>query len=414
MTGPQILHGIRVSRYVKAHHPDVPVVWGGIHPSYLPEQTVSEPFVDMVVAGHGDDALPELVEALTGQREIANVKGLFFKDGNGSIHTNEPRSPLELKELKNYAWDKVDPSAYLVQDLVRGRTMSMFSSRGCPHRCTFCYAESFHHRRWIGQSPEMVMKEVDYIASRCEFESIYFHDDNFGVNRKRMEEIARELKARGLYFGFALKLKYLDESLAEFLSRNNCDRVDWGAESGSDRILKLYQKEQTTEDSLRAAELMGKYGISGQVSTVMGHPEETPEDIAETLRLIDRMREINPRLRIADVKILTPYPGSKFYSTALELGFKPPEKLEKWSMFYWNNPRLPWLKDRKKLENSRHNPLPPKNSAVKKKWRLNNGYGGYPMILAVCYVVNFIINTVIETASNPLLVMHGKTNDNFL
>ncbi len=351
MTGPQIIHGIRVSRFIKNQLPEVPVVWGGIHPSYLPEQTVSEPEIDFVVAGHGDFTLPELEEALSGKRPVSAVKGLYYKQpGNNSILSNGNRSADELKHLASYAWDKVDPGDYIVRDLVRNRTISMFSSRGCPHQCTFCYAESFHHRRWIGQSAEMVLSEVDQVISRCSFDSIYFHDDNFAVNRKRLEDIAIGLKERNLYFGFALKLKYFDEELAAFLKEHNCDRIDWGAESGSNKVLKLYKKEQTSEDSINAAKLMRKYDLSGQVSTVVGHPDETEEDVAATLSLVDEMRRINPRLRIADIKILTPYPGSKFFQTAVGLGFEPPKRLKDWSHFYWNNPRLPWLKNRRRLE----------------------------------------------------------------
>ena len=351
MTGPQIIHGIRISRFLKKQFPGVPVAWGGIHSSYLPEQTVSEPYIDIVAVGHGDNTLPELVDALSEEIPLSTVKGLYYKHpADGSIRSSEHRSHTELKNLASYAWDKVDPVNYIVNDLVRNRTISMFSSRGCPHRCAFCYAESFHRHRWLGQSPDMVFSEVDQISARCKFESIYFHDDNFAVNRSRLEEIAKGLKERNLYFGFALKLKYFDEKMAAFLKENNCDRIDWGAESGSDKILRLFNKEQTAEDSLNAAELMSKYDLSGQVSTVLGHPEETEEDVAATLNLIDEMRRINPRLRMADIKILTPYPGSEFFKTAMKLGLEPPRQLKGWSHFYWNNSRLPWLNDRKRLE----------------------------------------------------------------
>lgn len=351
MTGPQILHGIKLSRWVKEKYPGVPVVWGGIHASYLPEQTIANPYIDYVCVGVGEPTILEMQACFKRGEAPEEVAGVVWKDKAGRIVKNKERPPESLEKIPPYAWHLVDPKPYIVPDLVRGRTISMFSSRGCPHLCTFCYIDSFHHRKWKGQSPEEVLAEVDYLRGVMEFDSVYFHDDNFAVNKKRVREIAKGFKERGIWFGFALKVNYLNDEFAKFLSEHNCDRLDWGAESGSNKILGLYQKGQTREHSIRAAHLMAKYGMSGQVSTVIGHPEETYEDMLETLDMMDEMQRINPRLRLADTKILTLYPGNHLYDEAVsKYGFQPPTKLEDWSEFYWNSAQTPWLFDRNMME----------------------------------------------------------------
>ncbi len=350
MTGPQISHALTISRYVKENY-GLPVVWGGIHASSLPIQTVSHPLVDLVAIGWADRSIVAFTEVLAAggdHTDLAGIPGLAFKTPEGKAISTGPRPVGEIRRFTPYAWHLIDPKHYVVDDVCKGRTFSMFTSRGCPHQCTFCYGPGFHGRRWIPQTPEEVLADVDHLRARADFESIYFHDDLFCVDRKRVAAIARGLKERGLYFGVSLRADYFSDDFCRMLEENNCVRIDWGAESGSDRMLQIYKKGATVADTLRGVALGKKYGFSGQVGMITGHPLETAEDLRRSLDLMDEIKRINPNQRVGDVKILTPYPGSEFYHEAIRHGFQPPDSLEAWADFYWNNATMPWLEGRKK------------------------------------------------------------------
>jgi len=348
MTGPQISHGLKISRFIKAGW-NVPVVWGGIHPSFLPEQTIAHEVVDFVVEGFGEKSLPELTAAIRDTGAAADVTGVW-SEINGKAVAAGPRPDGEISEFPTYAWDLVNPADYLLKGMVTDKTLSLFSSRGCPHRCTFCYGPAFHKRRWIAQPAQEVLSEIDHLRDRAGFDGVYFHDDNFAVDRKRMREIAVGLAERDIRYRFALRADYITEELIRFLKEHNCMGVDWGADSGSPRIIEKYRKDTSVEETVEGVRLLAKYGLSGQVGLMIGHPEETMDDVHRSLDLMDRMKALNPELKIGDAKIATPYPGSGFYETALDFGFEPPSTLEEWSEFYWNNSRMPWIKNKKEFE----------------------------------------------------------------
>ena len=378
MTGPQISHGLKISRYVKAGW-DIPVVWGGIHPSFLPAQTISNDAIDFVVEGFGEKSLPELVAAIRDSGRAGDVKGVWFeKDGKAA--TTGARPDRDVNEFPTYAWDLVNPADYLLKGMVTDKTLSLFSSRGCPHRCTFCYGPAFHKRRWIAQSAGDVLAEIDVLRDRAGFDGVYFHDDNFAVDRKRMREIAAGLADRDIRYRFALRADYITEELIRFLKEHNCMGVDWGADSGSPRIIEKYRKDTSVEETIEGVRLLAKYGLSGQVGIMIGHPEETMEDIHKSLDLMDRMKEINPDLLIGDAKIATPYPSSGFYDVALDFGFEPPTTLEGWSDFYWNNSRMPWIKNRKEFEVISFTSL-----VVFMHWRLKRGNRLFNFLLEILH-----------------------------
>lgn len=97
MTGPQILHALTASKLVRNLYPGVPIIWGGIHASLLPEQTLANPYVDVVVVGEGEETFPELVKALESGTSLSNVCGLSYKE-NGKVHHTGNRLFVNLEE----------------------------------------------------------------------------------------------------------------------------------------------------------------------------------------------------------------------------------------------------------------------------------------------------------------------------
>ena len=139
MTGYQVKHGIRVASIVRRANPDALIVWGGIHPSLLPEQTAGHPLVDAVVIGEGEQTFLEVVDAALSGRDIAGIPGTYVPGTDGGKETVGGRDFLEFDDLPLPAYDLVNMSDYSGIE----HQFDYQSSRGCPFKCGFCYNTVF-------------------------------------------------------------------------------------------------------------------------------------------------------------------------------------------------------------------------------------------------------------------------------
>ncbi len=351
MMGPQLSYGLELSDFVKSRWPRVPVIWGGILPTELPELTLKHRAVDGIVLTWGEETFPKLIDRLRAGETPDDIDGVGYLDGGEPVVR-----PADLRKSAHphlsYDWDAVDMTPYLMEHYGIGtKTITLITSRGCPHECTFCYGPQFHGSTWSGQTAEEILDDVDRLRPRYGFDGIFFNDDNFAVKKSRVRDVAEGLARRGIKFGLSLQVSYFDEDIVRLLAETGCVRLYWGPESGSQKMLDIYGKGTTAEMTVQLAEWCHKYGLGALMGYMVGHPEETEEDLQATLNQIDEVQAIAPGLDISDIKIFTPYPGTQFFDAAVDAGFTPPDKIEDWSTFYWNRANIPWLTDaqRKRL-----------------------------------------------------------------
>ena len=145
MTGFQIYDGLKIAGMVKKKFPQKPIVWGGWHPSILPEQTAGDANVDIVVNGQGDKTFPELVHALRTSKNIKDISGLTFRSGRKIINT-QPRSLEDINNLPPLPYHLIDVEKCILGTEYGKRTVSYISSYGCPHRCGFCVEQIVNKR----------------------------------------------------------------------------------------------------------------------------------------------------------------------------------------------------------------------------------------------------------------------------
>ena len=142
MTGTQIRNALGLARQVRQlTNGNVPLVWGGCHPSVTPEQTLDNENVDIVAIGEGDETLVELVTALESKRGLNDIKGIMYRNGNEKVRT--PKRPLlDVETLLPVPWELVNVENYIHDDMYvksRRRILDMGrTSRGCPFNCGFC------------------------------------------------------------------------------------------------------------------------------------------------------------------------------------------------------------------------------------------------------------------------------------
>jgi anaerobic magnesium-protoporphyrin IX monomethyl ester cyclase len=340
MTGPQILRALEVCKLFKERYPDVPIVWGGIHASLLPEQTLANPYLDIVVVGEGEATFEELVKALEVGTPLSRVKGVWYKE-DSKVHYTGSRPFVNLDEQQPL------PYHLLNMDLYRRRLfgvdyVSFNSSRGCTFRCSFCWDPVMHKRTWRAMKPQTVLDHLMRIIRDYDIRGFLFTDDHFFIDMKRAYGILEGIVRADLNISISkLQIRAdticrMDHDFLELLVRAGVKRLTVGVESGSQRILDLIKKDVTVEKVIEASRKLIPYPIVPVYLFMMGLPTETPEELAQSIRLAFQLTDENPRA-VKTFNIYTPYPGTELYGVALQHGLKEPKRLEDWACFNFRN-----------------------------------------------------------------------------
>jgi anaerobic magnesium-protoporphyrin IX monomethyl ester cyclase len=340
MTGPQILHALGACRLVKEVYPDVPVIWGGIHPSLLPEQTLANPLVDIMVVGEGEATFEELVKALETRTPLSRVKGICYQE-NGKVYRTETRAFVDLNEQPPLSYHLVNMDHYRRRLFGRDH-ISFNSSRGCTYRCSFCWDPVMHKRRWRAMEADTVLDHLNRIVKDYGLRGFLFTDDHFFIDMDRAYRILEAIVRVGLDISIS-KLQIRADTLCrmkkdffELLVRAGVKRVSVGVESGSQAMLDLIKKDLSVEDVIEANRKLIPYPIVPVFLFMMGLPTETPEQFAKSIRLAIRLTDENPKA-VKTFNIYTPYPGTKLYDRCIQLGLREPQHLEGWSHFNFRN-----------------------------------------------------------------------------
>jgi anaerobic magnesium-protoporphyrin IX monomethyl ester cyclase len=346
MTGPQILHALQGCRLVRDVHPDVPIIWGGIHSTLLPEQTLEN--VDMIVAGEGEATFEELVKALETGTPVSQVKSIWYRE-NGKACFTGPRPFVDYDARPPLSYDLVNMDRYR-RRLFNQDHVSFTSSRGCTFNCAFCWEPAMNKRKWRSMQPETVLEHLKRLIRDYGIRGFLFTDDNFFVDMNWAHGILERIVREDLRISIA-KLQVradaicmMDRDYLQLLVKAGVKRMNLGVESGNERLLKLLKKGETTEQIIRANRILVDYPIVPLYLIMMGLPTETPEEFAQSVRLAMRLTDENPRA-VKTFNIYTPYPGTELYKKCVELGLKEPKRLEDWVHFnYRNVPRnATWL-----------------------------------------------------------------------
>lgn len=286
---------------------------GGPHATLLPVEPVEHGF-DATVVGEGEPAIVEAVEALLGARPLAEVAGLVFRDDEGALRATPPRpAPTDLDALPSPARHLVDPADY-GGDASGELHMNLFSSRGCPAKCSYC-AGGLFGRRFRFRSAKSVVDEMLAVHARFGTGTFHFMDDAMTVNRGRVVEICDRLveSGRELRWSIMTRVDRVDEELLRTLRRGGCVQIDYGIESGHPETLLRIHKPHTVEQVRRVVPLTAAAGIAPYVFFILGFPWDTPETIEETASL---MRELAPHVAKFDpaiASVLIPFPATEIY-----------------------------------------------------------------------------------------------------
>lgn len=344
MSGTQIEYGIEIAKKVRNEDPSIPIVWGGVHPTLLPEQTASSKYVDIVVRGEGELTTVQLANQLSSRGSIKNVKGITYKR-QGEIVTNPSGETINLDSIPiALPYDMLKLSNY---PAIKSGRLHIQTSRGCPSRCGFCYNLNFNQRKWRGKSATRVLNEIRFLLKKFPNAKTFdIVDDNFFVNPERVENICKGILSieKKIQWRANCRFDYIakyNESFMSLLDKSGCVELNFGGESGSEKLQSFVTKDVTYAQMFIALKKLKKFApnIEPYVSWLSGLPTETNNDLYTTFDIMDKMHQINPKTQHYDIFIYTPFPSPLLESLPSE--FKPPQSLEEWAkidVFHFNPP----------------------------------------------------------------------------
>jgi radical SAM superfamily enzyme YgiQ (UPF0313 family) len=340
MTGRQIEFALKASKIVKEHSTS-PVVWGGVHTTILPEESISHPLIDIIVLREGEITFMEVVEALENRTALADVKGIYYKEGGKVKRTGERSFIKNLDGLPDLPYELLDMEKYSSIN-IEGKSIDFVSSRGCPFNCSFCYNTYFNRRLWRALSAEETVKRLKNMVNKYNIKTIFFQDDNFCADLTRLRKILKGILEEKLDINWGTlglrvdTAKRMDDSMLQLMEKSGCVNVDIGAESGSKRILEMIDKQITVEDLLSVNKRISKYPFIVKYSFVIGFPTETRDEREATVKTALKLVKDNKRA-YTPFFVYTPYPGTPMFDLAIKNGLVPPKSLEEWSKFGWDN-----------------------------------------------------------------------------
>jgi radical SAM superfamily enzyme YgiQ (UPF0313 family) len=360
-------NALEITRLIKKLNPKIKIIWGGIHCKLYPEQTVKHKLIDFVAYGEGEKPMLNLANCLIKKKSLSKVKGIAYKKGR-KIIINPPEEFIDLNEIGIMNYKLLNPKIF------EKKIIPIYTSRGCPHRCTFCVNVVTKNRKWRWLTAENVVKEMEYLIKNYGIEVLGFGDDCFFVNKERSRRIfdlilKKDIKVkltaatRADYFTKGI----IDQELLSKMKKCGFYNLGLGAEFGSQKMLDFIKKDISVKDILTSVKMLKKAGIGGTFAFMTGFPNETKEDTLTTVKLIKKMFKINPgitvikekgkiyewreKVRIAGPQVYRPYPGGELYEYIVrKYRWHTPNTLEGWEKYFKENTRYkiedyPWIKN---------------------------------------------------------------------
>jgi radical SAM superfamily enzyme YgiQ (UPF0313 family) len=310
-------NAIRIAQAAKEVSPNIVVVMGGPHPTLMYQEALSEPAVDVVVIGEGEETMLELVNhAVKTGGSQAEIKGIAYRD-NGVIKVTAERAFIEDPDVLPY------PERRLL-DLSRYEApATILSSRGgCPYSCRYCAVNNIWKGRRRYRNTAKVVDEMLGIVRDGQFKKIVFVDDIFTLKRSYVYELCGEMKKLGrvpFTWICTTRADLVDESLLIEMRSAGCNGITFGVEAGSQKMIEYMDKRLSLEQVKRAVRMALDLGMDVDCAFMFPHPQDTEQTVREQMRFMKLLADMGAQISLS---FTTPLPGTYYYEHIVELGMK--------------------------------------------------------------------------------------------
>jgi radical SAM superfamily enzyme YgiQ (UPF0313 family) len=336
--------------------PDVTVILGGPHATFMDEQIIAEEAaVDFVVRGEGELTLLEIAQNLQDSNKVDSIEGITFRRNKKVIRT--PNRPFiqDLDKLPKPAYDHFELDRYR---LFGKKLLPVITSRGCPFQCAFCVATRMFGKAYRMRSAENVLDEIEWLKNVHGAEAFTFYDDTLTFDKNRLLKICNGMKNRkiGLPWDCQTRVDQVSKEILAQMKAAGCQQVFFGVESGCQKILDAVNKKTSIEQNEKAIRMAKQADLFVTISLMIGYPGETRDTLKQTLDFVQRSKPDDVYLCVA-----TPYPGTELRSLVEKRGWKMSSNLDLYDTMtpVFENPELPSeeiIKFRREFYNSFYSP----------------------------------------------------------
>jgi anaerobic magnesium-protoporphyrin IX monomethyl ester cyclase len=307
---------IEIAQMVREVCPEAIIVLGGPHLSLYAEESLSWPCFDLAVVGDGEETFLEICERVEAGHNLLGIDGTVVRMKDGTVVRNGPRAlPKDIDRYPMPAWDLVDIPSYHCLTLLRPFA-TMVTTRGCPWHCGYCsqvYSEKLRFR-----SPELVVDEMEFLEKEHGVREIVMFDETFTIGKRRMKRFSELVQQRGLKVKFNIRARVdtVDREVLRWLKQAGLRSIHMGVEAGTDRVLKIMNKQITRDQTRKAFRIAREEGIETRGYFMIGYYDATPEDVEETMNFAADIG-----LDWASFSVATALPGTDLYTISQERGY---------------------------------------------------------------------------------------------
>ncbi len=307
--------GYQIARMIKREFPNSVVVFGGLHPTSLPEEALLTGVVDYVVRGEGEAVMLALYRAIRGAGRPEDILGVsFIRDG--VLHNND-EAPLipDINDVPQFPYHLFAHPKY---------DMGFLStSRGCPYRCSYCSQRLLTGTTYRYKSAAKIMEELDVLVNKYNQTQVVFYDDNFCLKARRVHELCDMLIDSGMHRRVKLSVQtradnvlvHGGEELVRHMAAAGFGHLGFGLETGTQRLADLIRKDETIECHLDATALCQRHGIDVSLFMIFGLPTEMPEDREIGYNIVKKAGAVSMKFNN-----LIPYPGTPLWNELKDSG----------------------------------------------------------------------------------------------
>jgi len=293
---------------VREHFPSVKIIVGGGIITAEPEFIVEHLDMDFGCVGYGEETICEFADCLESGGDFSKIKGLIYKDTNGRMIINPPRSePDDLDSIPFPAYELFGWRGGKNHELI------IVGSRSCPYKCTFCFHPSGYVYKQ--RSIDNIFAEIEYWREKFKFKVHCMLDELIGLKKERILEFCRRFKEYSVPFTLSLHANMISDGLGSVLADAGCITVTMGLESMCQTVLDSIGKKTTTQQIEKALAVLSKYRIGLNCNLMFGDPVETYDMARETLNWWFKHHEYS-----ISVSLVIPYPGTELYKYGLSTG----------------------------------------------------------------------------------------------
>jgi anaerobic magnesium-protoporphyrin IX monomethyl ester cyclase len=313
LTTPVFEISLEISRMLKRLRPGTKIIFGGVHPTLFPADVAGRESVDYAVFGEGERTAVELIRALERKSDPEGLPGVAFKK-DGRVIVNAPRPLVEnLDDLPLPAYDLLPVRRYSNPQAAHAPLGMMLTSRGCPFPCIFCDNHVVLGKRYRAYSAPRIIEEWRILVRDFGVKEIMFKESDFTLDRERVREFCALLmrEPKKIFWTCNGHIGLTDQALLRDMRRAGCRLIQYGVESGDQRILDTLKKGITIPQVIETFRLTRQAGIKTVANVMIGNPGDTRETIARTIALTKRIKA-----DFANIQFCAPFPGTELYGLA--------------------------------------------------------------------------------------------------